>query len=213
MAGLLAYRRGEYGEAEVLLDEARRILGGLDDSVPDARRDEGLALLVLGHTALAQEQFDQAARRYQESLARFQAGSFLWGPIDAMTGLAAVHSCMGDLARAAALYVEGLDRAWERGIALLVASALFGLAGVAAASAQPETGVYLLAAAEGILASLGAPTRPRDQPVRERALAALTAALGEERLTIALEVGRSLSVDEAVAQARAVGKMVVRAPP
>jgi predicted ATPase/transcriptional regulator with XRE-family HTH domain len=212
MAGLLSYRRGEYGEAEELLGAARRVLGGLGDSVPDARRDEGLALLVLGHTALAQEQFDRAARRYEESLARFQAG-FLWGPIDAMTGLAAVHYCTGDLARAAALYVDGLDRARDRGIALLLASALLGLAGVAATSGQPATGACLLGAAEGILASLAAPIRPRDQPVRERGLAAMTAGLGEEQLAVALAAGRALTVDEAVAQARAVGDAVMQSSP
>ena len=78
MAGLLSYRRGAYGEAEVLLDEALRVLRGLGDSVPDAPRDEGLALLVLGHTALAQEQFERAAMRYEESWHAFRRG-FLWG--------------------------------------------------------------------------------------------------------------------------------------
>jgi tetratricopeptide (TPR) repeat protein len=212
MAGLLSYRRGAYGEAEVLLNEALRVLRGLGDTVPDAPRDEGLALLVLGHTALAQEQFERAAMRYEEALARFQAGGFLWGPIDAMTGLAAVHYCTGDLAQAAALFVQGLDHARNRNIALIVASALIGLAGVAAASEQPATGAALLGAAEGVLASLAAPIRPKDQPVRERGLAALTTALGEGQLALALQAGRALSVDEAIAQARAVGESVIHAP-
>ena len=150
--------------------------------------------------------------RYEEALARFQAGGFLWGPIDAMTGLAAVHYCTGDLAQAAALFVQGLDHARNRNIALLVASALIGLAGVAAASEQPATGAALLGAAEGVLASLAAPIRPKDQPVRERGLAAMTAALGEEQLALALQAGRALSVDEAIAQARAVGESVIQAP-
>ena len=60
----------------------------------------------------------------------------------------------------------------------MVGSSLHGLAGVAAESGQPEAGARLLGAAEGLAASLGAPAYPRDQPVRARALAALTAALG-----------------------------------
>ena len=130
-----------------------------------------------------------------------------------MTGLAAVHYCTGDLAQAAALFVEGLDRARDRSIALLVASALIGLAGIAAASGQPATGANLLGAAEGILASLAAPMRPKDQPVRERGLAAMTAGLGEEQLAVALAAGRALTVDEAVAQARAVGEAVMQSSP
>jgi hypothetical protein len=93
-----------------------------------------------------------------------------------------------------------------------VASALIGLAGVAAVSEQPATGAALLGAAEGVLASLAAPIRPKDQPVRERGLAALTAALGEEPLALALQAGRALSVDEAIAQATAVGESVIHAP-
>ena len=72
----------------------------------------------------------------------------------------------GRLAQAAALFVQGLDHARDRNIALLVASALIGLAGVAAASEQPATGAALLGAAEGVLAS-SPPIRPR--PARTRA--------------------------------------------
>jgi tetratricopeptide (TPR) repeat protein len=209
IAGLLAYRQGEYGQAEELLDEAHRLLRELDDREPDAVWDAGLALLVLGDIAMAQKQFKRAGRRYQESLACYQAGSYLWGAIDARAGLAGVNYCAGDLARAAALYMESLDRAQERGMALLVASALLGLAGVAAASGQPETGAKLLGATEGIMASLGAPIFPRDHPIRERVLTTIMAALGEERLALALETGRAWSVDEAVAQARSVGEAVM----
>jgi tetratricopeptide (TPR) repeat protein len=213
MAGLLSYRRGEYGQAEALLDEALRVLRGLGDSVPDAPRDEGLALLVLGHTALAQEQFERAAKQYHDSLARFQTGGFLWGPIDAMAGLAAVHYCSGNLAPAAAHYMESLDRARDRGIALLMASALIGLAAIAAAFEQPETGASLLGAAEGVLASPAAPIRPKDQPVRERGLAAMSGALGEEKLAAAREAGRALTIDQAVARARAVSQAVMPSHP
>jgi predicted ATPase/transcriptional regulator with XRE-family HTH domain len=213
IAGLLSYRRGEYGQAEELLDEAHRLLRELGDSEPDAVWDAGLALLVLGDIALAQKRFARAGRRYQESLACYQAGSYLWGAIDARAGLAGANYCAGDLVQAAALYMESLDRAQERGMALLVASALLGLAGVAAASGQPERGANLLGATEGIMGSLGAPIFPRDRPVREHGLAVMAEALGEERLTLAFEAGRSLSVAEAVAQARAVGEMVMQSPP
>jgi len=94
-----------------------------------------------------------------------------------------------------------------------MASALLGLAGVTAASGQPEPGASLLGAAEGVLAPLGAPILPRDQLVRERGLAAMTAELGEEHLAFALEAGRALTVEQAVARARAVGEAVMRSRP
>ena len=62
IAGFLAYRRGEYGQAEDLLTEGYPRLSQLGDRVPGALADTGFALLILGSTALVQEQFDRAAQ-------------------------------------------------------------------------------------------------------------------------------------------------------
>lgn len=94
----------------------------------------------------------------------------------------------------------------------MAVSFLNGLAGVAAASGQTEAGARLLGAAEGLASSLGAPAYPRDRPVLARALAALTAALGPERLDVTRQAGRLLAVDQAVAEAKAVAAVVMRSP-
>jgi hypothetical protein len=156
---------------------------------------------MLGDISLAQEQFDRAARRYEERLA-FEGSQGVWGPIDAQAGLAAVNFCTGNYVESAMLYRDGLDQAKDLGISLLMASTLLGLAGVAATSGRPEVGARLLGAADAIVASLGAPIFPRDQPVRDRCLSALTAALGEERLAVAREAGRMLAVEHAIALAQ-----------
>ena len=130
-----------------------------------------------------------------------------------MIGLAAVHYCTGDLAQAAALYVEGLDRARDRASRCSWPARCSVWPGLPPHPGSPRRERALLGAAEGILASLGAPILPRDQPVRERGLAAMTAALGEERLALAREAGRALTVEEAIAQARAVGESVIQSPP
>jgi len=200
-AGFLRYRQGEYERAEALLDEALRRLRGLAGAQPDMAGGAGIPLLILGDTAVAQGQFERAAARYEDALAFFRPSGYVWGPIDAQTGLGAVRFCMGDLARASALYGDSLEQARHLGSEVLVVSALLGLAGIAGASGRPEEGAHLLGAAEGILSSLGAPLYPRDQPVRARALAALTAALGHERLTAAREAGRALTLEEAIAEA------------
>ena len=100
--------------------------------------------------------------------------------------------------------MESLDRARDLGVTFLVASSLFGLAGVAAVLARPDEGARLLGAAEGIVGFLNVPMLPRDRPIRERCLMALRAALAEEGLAVLREAGRLLTIEQAVAQAQAV---------
>ena len=96
-------------------------------------------------------------------------------------GLAAVRYCTGDVAQAAALYRESLQRSHTLAFWPLVVNALHGLVGVAAETGQPEVGGRLLGAAEGIATSMGSPMFVRDHLVHDRALAALCLALGGER--------------------------------
>ena len=209
-AGLLSYRQGEYDRAETLLDEALGVLRGLGESVLDAVSEVGLTLRIRGDTALAQRQFALAAQRYEEAFAVLHAVGSVWGSVDARAGLAGVSYCTGNHVQAAALYLDSLDRARDLGITLLVASALLGLAGIAAATSHLEVGGRLLGAAEGLAASLDAPLFPRDQPVRERCLAALTAGLGEERLAAEREAGRAMAVEQAIAEATWIAGAVTR---
>ena len=53
------------------------------------------------------------------------------------------------------------------------------------------------------------PIYPRDRPVRDRALAALTATFGDQRLAAAQQAGRALTVEAAIAEAQAVGEAVM----
>jgi hypothetical protein len=129
---------------------------------------------------------------------------------DAEATLAGIRYCTGDLPQAAALYGESLERAYDRNFPILVVSALFGLAAVGAVSGRPEAGAHLLGAAEGLTASLGAPMMARDAPAVARGLAALTAALGEERLVTARAAGRNWSVEQAITEARRIVEAAAR---
>jgi tetratricopeptide (TPR) repeat protein len=212
VAGFLAYRQGEYGPAIALLNEGYGHLSQLADTVPAARADAGFALLTLGSIALAQEQFDQAERHQQGALALFQRAGNDWGIGEAHNALGAVSYCTGNFMRAALLYGESLGQARHVGDPLLLESSLHGLAGVAAESGQPEAGARLLGAAERIIASLGAPAYPRDQPVRTRVRAALAEALGLDRLSAAREAGRALTPEAAIDAAEAVAATVMATP-
>jgi hypothetical protein len=156
--------------------------------------------------ALVQEQFDRAASQQEAALERFQRAGNDWGIGEAHNSLGAVSYCTGDFAPAAAHYAENLDRARIIRHPLMVGSALYGLAGVAAAFSQPEAGARLLGAAEGIVSSLGTPMYPGDRLVHERALAALTVTLGHEQLAAAREAGRALTLEAAIAEAQAVAE-------
>ena len=167
---------------------------------------------ILGSIALVQEQFDRAASWNAASLEHFQEVGNDWGIGEAQASLGAVSYCTGNHSRAASLYMESLGRARKLRHPLMVVSSLLGLAGVAAEFGQPEAGARLLGAAEGILSLSARPSIPRDQPVRERALAALTAALGPERLAAAREAGRALTLEAAIAEAQAVAEAVMASP-
>ncbi|MDF2760132.1 MAG: hypothetical protein K0S99_2766, partial [Thermomicrobiales bacterium] len=209
IAGFLAYRQGEYGQAEDLLAQGHARLSHLGNRVPSARPDAGFALLLLGSMALAQEQFDRAASWNEAGLDLFQVASNDWGIAEAQASLGAISYCTGRHRRAAAHYMESLERAQILRQPLMVGSSLHGLAGVAAESGRPEAGARLLGAAEGLATSLGAPAYPRDQPVWTRALAALTAELGEDRLVAAREAGRALTLEAAITEAQAVAVAVM----
>lgn len=206
-SGFLAYRRGEYDRAEVLLYEAQSFLCDLPDSATEAT-----SVLILSDIALAQQQFDRALARHLAALALFQRANATWGISDALAGLGAISYCTGNQLAAATKYGESLHKAHDLGHKQLLASSLLGLAAVATATGQPEDAARLTGVADAILASIAALIYPRDQPVRVRALAAMQAALGEERLATALDAGRALSLDEAVAVAKAVVAAVAPAP-
>jgi len=201
-AGLLAYRRGEHSRADELLAESLALLQGLPDTIPDVPMATGAALRAMADSALAQEQFERTAKLHQRSL---HTASNFWGVADGHAGLGAISYCQGDYVLAAEHYTACLDGAQVLGgDRLLVVTFLHGLAGIAAATGRLEQGARLLGAAESIRVPLGAPIFPRDQPVRDRCLGALMAALGEEQLAAAWEAGRTLTMAEAIAEAEAV---------
>ena len=191
-------------ELKHLLTEAHQLLRERSGSVWVASSP-----LLLGDTALAQGHFDRAAAHYTETLKVLEGTSYDWVLSDAQAGLGAVSYCTGNLEQAAVRYHQTLERAQEVDLPLLLVSALLGVAGVAAESGQPEAGARLLGAAEALATSLGSTIFRRDYPVRDRGLATLQAALGEERLAAAREAGRALTLEAAITEAQAVVEVVM----
>jgi transcriptional regulator with XRE-family HTH domain len=112
----------------------------------------------------------------------------------------------GERDEAARLFGEGAALSLEMGDRANIAHCVDGLAVIAGGHGQAERGTPL-GAAEGLLATVGAavynyylPDRALSDQIREAA----RAALGEETFAAALEAGRSLTPEQAVAEAQGV---------
>ena len=160
-SAFLSFRRGDYARAEELLEEAHRLLGGRASTAQGV-----FPLFDLGDVALAQGQFERAARRYHEAIEQVQSAGYEWGLRDNRGGTRRRHVWTGDLPRAAALYRESLRRSHAMAFWPLVPSSLLGLAGIAVETGQPEMGARLLGAVESLTTFLGAPIFTRDLPLR-----------------------------------------------
>jgi hypothetical protein len=212
-SAFVAYRRREFPRAEDLLDEARRALGGWDGRdprpVPLLTLGGVVPFFHIGDLALVQGRLAQAAMEYAGGIELFRAAGSESGWRDMQAGLAAVRFLTGDFPQAAALYDESLQRSYAMTFWPLVVSSLLGLAGIAVEAGDPEGGARLLGATEGITTSMGSPMYTRDYPVHDRVVATARFALGEERLAAVREAGRELSIEAAIAEARAVAETVI----
>ena len=121
--------------------------------------------------------------------------------------VAQVALARGHLAEAAALYEQLLSAVHHLGVKLHEASALAGLAGVAAAGGQPEQAARLLGATQALCEAMALPVLPL-HALHKRVIAATRAALAEPVYQAAWEAGRGLTADEAAAEARAVAAAV-----
>jgi predicted ATPase len=208
----LSYRRREFARAEELLGEARRLLGWQANAPgvgPVLTFGGVVPFLTLGDLALAQGQVERAAAQYAEAIELFRAAGSELGLRDMQAGLAATRYLSGDLPGAASLYMESLQRSHALHFWAIVVSSLLGLAGVAVEVGHPEVGARLLGVTEGFSARLGATLFIRDDPVHDRVLTTLRLALGEERFAAAREIGRGLSIEAAIAEARPVAETVM----
>ena len=223
--GHVSYRMADYGLAEARLSEALETLRAAPPTALATVLNTARGLLILGDTALVQEEFDRAANCYARALEIAEVSTTDWGLSDIRAGLGGAMFCRGNLARAAQLYAnclttaqqaiaaENLARARDRSFTPIIVSALLGLAGIAVASGAPDRGARLFGAAEAITAFQGMAIFPRDRPVRERSLASLKASLGEDEFAAARRSGAELTIEQAVAKAASVAATIISASP
>jgi predicted ATPase/DNA-binding CsgD family transcriptional regulator len=187
----VVFWQGDLVRAQTLAEEglARASETGITSS-------EALALALQGEIALAQGETTTARLLIEQSHA-------LWQEIGnqemlASTGslLGKVLAAQGDHTAARMAYEESL----LRGLAIVdIATALEGLAVVAAAQGETTWAVRLLAAAAALRDSLGAPLPPVSRTNYERCVAAARAHLGEQAFEVAWAQGRDMTWEQALA--------------
>jgi non-specific serine/threonine protein kinase len=190
---------GDLRRAEELFAESLRLL-----HAQGATWDTAIALNWAGIAFYAQERYADAADRFEEGDALFRqvgdAGFANW-----MRGNVGWVSLMGgQLDRAYAAFAESLDVAWDGGDDWWVSWCLMGIGGLAAARGQHERAARLFGSAQALRDAAGAPLRPSVQARYERIAAVSRTASDDAAWLAAFDQGRSISLAQAVAEAREV---------
>jgi hypothetical protein len=109
----------------------------------------------------------------------------------------------GEVARASALFADGLQLAKERGDKRVAAECIQGVAAAAALNGDQAEATRLLAAAEALLESIAAHPSPAELSIVERFAPPAREALGEEQFAAEWAAGRALPAEQAIDRALA----------
>jgi len=197
--GYAARQQGETGRALALLergvDLARRL--GHTWSIAQTLNCLAIALIDRGDRG----DYERAEALCEESLAMARDIGEAYGVALLLATLGRAAHRQGDEDRAARRYRESLNLYHDAGVTLHLAECLWGLAAVRAARGHPEDAARLLGAAAVMRETTGSPVSPFDRADYERDLDAVRAALGEEAFAAAWATGKTLSLEQAIADA------------
>jgi non-specific serine/threonine protein kinase len=199
---------GDFARAETLTEESLGLWRTLGEAWGIAR-----ALNNLGYGAYLRDDFGRAAALLDEAVAvAREAGdrSLLVYVLDSRGALA---EAQGELRRAAGLYQEALALAQEIANPIAVALALSALAGVVAKRGQPASAARILGAASALMEAIGASMTTEDEARVAETVSTAREFLGEVAFAAAWEEGRAQPLDQAVADALALGEELARSMP
>jgi non-specific serine/threonine protein kinase len=188
-------------------DELGRAAAYFEEAAVQRLRSAGKDVLgaaylgALGRIAAQKGDLDKAATYYGRSLtqARRDGADVVVGAV--LIGLADVALRHGDLEGAERMGREQLGIWWRLGVRGYLAGSLESLAFTAAAAGQTVQTARLLGAAGALRDMLGAPPGRPWRARTKTVIGAARGALGEEAWQAAYEAGRSLSLEETIAEA------------
>jgi non-specific serine/threonine protein kinase len=198
--GTLALHAGDFARADARFTEAGALIRAVGD-------EDGIAALEgqLGYAALLRGDRDVAACHLEEALARYRRLGSKLGMGRVLIHLGRSLTERSQPGRALPLLREALDCDRETGNRWYLAEALEAVAAAAARLGEAERAARLWGAAAALRDVLGAPAPPPDRARVESEAAAARARLGDAAFAAALDAGRMLAPDDAIAEAAAVG--------
>ncbi|MCP4544086.1 MAG: tetratricopeptide repeat protein [Chloroflexi bacterium] len=189
------------GAVAMLLREPEEAKSCLMESITLAREMGDLcrvaeALNDLGETARTERDYAAARRHYQETLNISQEIGHQMLAAVSLGNLGHVAVALDDNSTAARYYRQGMQIMMDIGTVPMALESLAGFAGVLARAGQPERGIELL----GLI--LCQPTLLEDTKVSiaEPILADLRAQLSPDVLEAALERGKTLDLEQVIAE-------------
>jgi predicted ATPase/transcriptional regulator with XRE-family HTH domain len=207
-AGYVASAQMDLGEVAVRCEDALRATELLEPSLAYFRahgETNGVAWALnhLGHVAQLQGDEQRALALHQESLPLFQEIDILLGVAWALESLGEVALAQADLAGATRHFSESLGIFHELGDPAVVWS-LAGLGSVAAFGGQPLRAARVWGAVEALRQISGKRVAPASRATYERATALARTQLDIETFAAAWTAGQALTLEQAIAEARAL---------
>jgi predicted ATPase/transcriptional regulator with XRE-family HTH domain len=189
---------GDLARARTLYEESV----ALDRELGD-RRGIALGLINVGMLATEQGDYAQAQACHEEGLAIGRELGDKFCISRALSSLAVVALKQGDHTGAAALTRESLAIGHELGDKRGIAERLEELAGALCKRDQVDSAYVarLLGTADALREAIGAPPTPTEHSEYERTLSVIRTRLGDAALDEALQEGRAMPLDEAIASA------------
>ncbi|NPD05623.1 AAA family ATPase [Nocardioides sp. zg-1308] len=147
----------------------------------------------------------RVAGRDEEARAAYEEGLQISSDLDDelyvsvfLSNLSYLADHRGDHEEARRLTHRALRICWSQGRRLMAAWTVSQLAGPEHALGRPELGAVLIGAGDEALRVLGARRHPGDVPEHDRVVAAIRAALGDERFEELRSEGARMTLDEAL---------------
>jgi tetratricopeptide (TPR) repeat protein len=196
--GTGARYRGARDEARRLYGEALALATAADLWWPAA-----LAQANLGFLAGLEGRQAEALEHHEQSVGIARDGGDAWMVAAGLMNVGRTARGLGDLDRASALQAEALHRFVALDNAWGIAACLDAIAALAADRGHPLRAAHLYGAEEAIRARGRIALWPTIRDEHEAGLRTTASALGEEAWARARAKGRSLTQDEAIAEARA----------
>jgi tetratricopeptide (TPR) repeat protein len=191
--GPVAVNEGDYLRAVPLYEQALAAFKDLGD-----RRGEALCLCNLGGIAEEKADLDEARRLHEESLTIFREIGDRDSEAYSLNNLGIVARRQGDFSQASSLQEQAIAILLDLQIPSQIAYCLYELGLCGEQAGRPERAVRLLAAADAVRASIGAPFKAYDREIIDSALARLRQVLGDNAFSTFLDSGSELTMEQAI---------------